>query len=373
MIFRHGQQKNDDAYPKIVGSYLREFNHKTWSRFVEKYQDSMQLRNILKRIFVSPNELRLRAGWRLLLQFILLYVLSIGFQYGLAALVPFIPIPQAYLWMLGMATEILAVTLSVFIARVYLDRRNFPSLGLRINTKGVIDFFAGLLIAAIMMGAIFLVEYLFGWIGIQGMIWDFFPEGNYLPLVSMFVLFLMVAWQEELVSRGYQLQNLADGLNMRWAIIISSLVFGLLHYRNPNSTWISSSMIALSGVFFAYSYIATRALWLPIGLHLGWNFFEGPIFGYPVSGVDFGGVAVQYSIGPEIITGGAFGPDGGMILLLGLAIGMTLVFIYADLRDKILGKSISGQSEDNIFGDETVNITRQKENQSHEYEQDMTE
>ena len=97
---------------------------------------------------------------------------------------------------------------------------------------------------------------------------------------------------------------------MFWAVIISSAVFGLLHLANPNATWVSAAGIFFAGVFLAYGYIRTKQLWLPIGLHIGWNFFEGVGFGFPVSGLAdiYKMLRIQVH-GPEIWTGGAFGPD----------------------------------------------------------------
>ena len=131
------------------------------------------------------------------------------------------------------------------------------------------------------------------------------------------------------MSRGYHLQTIASGFNLLWGLIISSAIFGALHLANPHATWISAAGILFAGLFLGYAYIRTKQLWLPIGLHIGWNFFEGVIFGFPVSGLDDIYHLIRIHVfGPEFWTGGAFGPEAGLILLPALALGFCLVYLF---------------------------------------------
>jgi membrane protease YdiL (CAAX protease family) len=84
-----------------------------------------------------------------------------------------------------------------------------------------------------------------------------------------------------------------------------------------------------AGYFLAFGYLRTRHLWLPIGLHIGWNFFEGPVFSFPVSGLDTARLLNHTVSGPELITGGAFGPEAGLIVLPALVLGAVLIHLYA--------------------------------------------
>jgi hypothetical protein len=125
---------------------------------------------------------------------------------------------------------------------------------------------------------------------------------------------------------------LESGLNTFWGVLISSAIFGIMHLGNPNATWISAVGILLAGVFLAFGYLRTRQLWLPIGLHIGWNFFEGVVFGFPVSGLDsyrFTHITIN---GPEIWTGGPFGPEAGLVLIPALILGSMLIFVYTRRR-----------------------------------------
>ena len=90
--------------------------------------------------------------------------------------------------------------------------------------------------------------------------------------------------------------------------------------------------IFLAGLFLAYGYLRTGQLWLSIGLHLGWNFFESAVFGFPVSGYDRPGLFHISVSGPEFWTGGAFGPEAGFIILPITLLGAVLIYLYTRHR-----------------------------------------
>jgi hypothetical protein len=150
--------------------------------------------------------------------------------------------------------------------------------------------------------------------------------------LAVLFAFILVGWQEELLSRGYWLQNLRDGLNLVWGVLISSAFFALGHAANPNASWEAMLGLFAGGLFLAYGYVRTRKLWLPIGLHIGWNLFEGTIYGFPVSGSPFFTLVRQTVHGPEWITGGDFGPEAGLIILPALLVGVGLIYLYT--RDR---------------------------------------
>jgi membrane protease YdiL (CAAX protease family) len=289
-------------------------------------------RTFLRTIFLSPNEPRLRAGWRLVIQTILLIVLSFcaGIPIGLLLVLPNINLSDGMVLALNQVVELVGVTASVFLARRFLDKRSIVSLGLKLSKWTAIDIFTGIAITFLMMGFIYLIEWGIGWLTFDGFAWETDPVLTVLGgTLGMFAVFIVVGWNEELLSRGYHLQTLASGLNLFWGVILSSAVFGLLHLGNPNATWVSAAGIFFAGLFLAYGYITTRQLWLSIGLHLGWNFFEGVVFGFPVSGLDIYHLTRITVSGPELWTGGPFGPEAGLVVLPGLLLGAGLIFVYA--------------------------------------------
>src|SRR5689334_16910834 len=175
-------------------------------------------RSLLTRIFLSPEEPRLRAGWRLLIQTVLLIVLGaiVSMLSGVLGL-----LNGSFLW--PQILNFIIITSSVYIARRWLDHRSFESLGLKLNAQTLPDILIGVGITFLQMGFIYALMQLLGWVTFQGFAWQFDPiRVVFSNVLIAFVAFIFVAWNEELLSRGYQLQTIASGINLFWAVIISS-------------------------------------------------------------------------------------------------------------------------------------------------------
>lgn len=295
----------------------------------------------LNRIFLSPDEPRLRAGWRLLLHtFLLLFIFAcLGIMAAMFLLAGgLIADPSSSdlltsltpeFLLLGALGETIAITAAVFLVRRFLDKQSMESLGLKLSKQTSMDILTGIGITLLQMAAIYLVMSWLGWITFEGFAWEFDPISLVLKnTLIFFAVFVFVGWHEELLSRGYHLQTIASGLNLFWGVMISSAVFGLLHLANPNANWVSTAGIFLAGIFFAYGYIRTKQLWLPMGMHLGWNFFEGIVLGFPVSGLSMYPLARIQVHGPALWTGGAFGPEAGLIVVPALLWGTILIYLY---------------------------------------------
>ena len=289
--------------------------------------------NILTRIFLSPDEARLRAGWRLLLQTLLIGIINFLLG-GVVGILGFPELSGKWGLLFRQILELIRYASSIYIARRWLDKRSFESLGLKIGRQALFDVLAGIGIIFVQMGLIYGVMSSLGWVTFEGFAWKYDALGTVLTNVSVyFVIFLLVGWNEELLSRGYHLQTIASGFNLFWAVILSSAFFGLLHLDNPNATWVSTVGIFFAGVYQSYAYIRTKQLWLPIGLHIGWNFCEGVVFGFPVSGLDIYALSRIQVAGPVLWTGGAFGPEAGLILLPSLIVGSMLIYWFTRNRN----------------------------------------
>lgn len=245
-------------------------------------------------------------------------------------------LPDWLLYGLNVLIALPAVTLSVWIARRALDRRSFSSFGLEVDSQSFRDLIAGALIPAPLFALAFLTLWALGWLELDGWGW----ENASLTITLLGVLlgligFLAVGFYEELLFRGYYLQNLRDGTGLALALFLSSALFGLAHLGNFSASVASTLGIFGAGYFLAFGWMRTRGLWLPIGLHVGWNFFQGPIFGFAVSGLPTPAVVVHSVVGPEIITGGGFGPEAGFIVLPMLGLGALLVWLYTRGRSGI--------------------------------------
>jgi len=287
-----------------------------------------QKRPLWEIVFLSKSERRLRAGWRLLLQTITLGVFLCVVAFPVLWFGP--GKSQTWLMLFSTLAECFAITVSIIYARRFLDRRTFVSLGLAPGKQAVWDVAAGLGISFVVMALILLIGTEQNWITFAGFAWQ--TDG--LPLATQqtviwLIIFVIVGWQEELLSRGYQLQNISDGINLLWGVLISSFIFGGLHLFNPGATWVSTLGIFLAGLFLALGYVLTRQLWLSLGLHIGWNLFEGTVFGFPVSGLNpYALLHIRVS-GPVLWTGGEFGPEAGLVVLPALLIGAILVYLYS--------------------------------------------
>lgn len=136
--------------------------------------------------------------------------------------------------------------------------------------------------------------------------------------------FLVVAMFEELFSRTYLLFIFAESYPIAFAVLINGLLFGLLHAFNPNFTWLAMINISLAGILFSMFTLYHRSINWAIGIHLGWNFAQGILFGYKVSGTDTPSVLVAKPIGAYYLSGGEFGIEGSLIC----TIVLFIIIIY---------------------------------------------
>lgn len=303
-------------------------------------ESNRQPRSILRRVFISPNEARLRAGWRLLLHTVLVLLLVLAFStavyllttlLGLTRLPPSDPASlDSPLALLG---SLAGITLATWIARRWLDRRSFVSLGFQVDEHTLPDLAFGILMPGGLFALVFLVHWAAGWLTIEGTAFGALSVAGVVGQLLLAALtYIIVGYQEELLSRGYHLQNLVDSINLPIGLFLSSAVFALLHAFNPSASLFSTLGILLAGYFLAIGWIRTGQLWLPIGIHIGWNFFQGAVFGFPVSGTG-GFRLLRLSIdGPALLTGGSFGPEAGLTGMAATALGAFLLWRYTGSR-----------------------------------------
>ncbi|MFZ0819171.1 MAG: type II CAAX endopeptidase family protein [Candidatus Acidiferrales bacterium] len=130
-------------------------------------------------------------------------------------------------------------------------------------------------------------------------------------------LFVIAATVEELTFRGYGFQKLIESLGAPAALLLTSLIFGVLHLGNPHATFFSTVNTFLAGIILGIPYIRTRSMWMQIGLHWAWNLTMATLVSLPVSGIDFGPHFFStQSSGPGWLTGGIYGPEGGAVVTI---------------------------------------------------------
>ena len=269
---------------------------------------------LLSFIFLTDDKSRPRAGWRILIAGFLtvqLFNLMNGIWGPTSGYV-----------------DAVVVSAAIFLTRHFVDKRSIASLGLRLNQQAGVDFLAGIGIACVLMLTIYAIEYALGWLKFESFAWQNEGPSVVWQTLNYIVGHTVGAYKEELVDRGYMLQTIASGLNLPLAALITSISFGMGHMANPNSSWLAATGITFGALLHVYAYVRTRQLWLPIGLHAGWNIFQRS-FGFPVSGYELSGLLKINVSGPELWTGGAFGPEAGLIVLPICFFGTVLIYLYS--------------------------------------------
>ncbi len=229
----------------------------------------------------------------------------------------------------GAAAECFGAVAVVFAFRVFLDRESVASLGLSFRGSWLRMLAVGAAIGAGMQTLVFITEFAAGAIRISAVA----PlRVDVTAAVATLPLFAVAALAEEMPLRGYLFQNLRAAWGDRLALVSTSLIFALLHVANPGfhpSLALAIAGIALAGAWFCLSVIWTRSLWLALGAHIAWNLFEGPVFGFPVSGLFFGASTAITSVnrGLTWLTGGAFGPEAGLSSIFALAVGAAVLYV----------------------------------------------
>ncbi len=267
----------------------------------------------------QATRLKVSATWRVVVYFVLLAIINtVAFRIEAVA-APYMPAWVATL--LDAAFYLGGVLLLTWGFSRFLDRSSLSRLGLR-KERWLGYLGAGLALGAALVFAAFAVLRLAGLVTVE-------VSAGWLSAewVASAVLWIVISFVEELSFRGYILQGLARGWGMPIAVVVSSVLFGAVHAMNPNASLLGVLTICVGGLLFASAYLVTRSLWLPIGLHIGWNLVETQVLGFAGSG------HVQPSIlhttvqGPMILTGGAFGPEGGLVTLAAELAGIAVLLI----------------------------------------------
>ena len=209
----------------------------------------------------------------------------------------------------------------IYLFRIKLDEKSFMSLGLSIKKRGR-EIILGLSIGILVM--VFLLAILLT-LGFTEIV-DF--DIDFLEVLLVLLLFISVSFSEEILIRGYVLNNFMGSSNKYLALIISSLLFALMHAFNPNISMIGLFDLFLAGILLGITYIFTKNLWFAFSLHFSWNFFQA-MLGFNVSGMNIYSV-LELKTKPSIWTGGEFGLEGSILS----SIIQVILIIYLYFRYK---------------------------------------
>jgi len=254
-----------------------------------------------------------------------------------------------HLWMM-VVLEFVVSLITVWVFRIFIDRRSMASLGLTpagYGQESIIGFFTGPALLGLLSIILMLTGHL-QWV-------DITPDAN--TLFISFGMVVLIACSEELVFRGYVLSNLLESFtgettglpaegpstddlrrkgnfsgnlssqSGKWvALLLSALCFAIFHFSSPGLTALAFANLFLAGILLGINYMYTRNLWFSIFLHLSWNFFQGPLLGSHVSGLTMPTLLQMEVNGDWLITGGDFGLEGSV---LNTALSLIAILILA--------------------------------------------
>jgi membrane protease YdiL (CAAX protease family) len=223
---------------------------------------------------------------------------------------------RLYVEAVGLFAVLIAAWLMVRLA----DRRPFISLGFG-SENAAPDFATGLVLGVGMMGACVALLFLFGWAT-----WSEMPLPAVAPLVLSTLAMLLNTVTQEVLVRGYFQQTVQFRFGTVAGVIISSLLFVAMHLGAIGSQLLPALSLFAAGALLGTCYAIRGNLWLPIGLHFGWNVLQGPVLGGAVSGQALNaGDHLLNIAGPSLMTGGKFGIEGGLIAIAITSLGTPLI------------------------------------------------
>jgi len=250
------------------------------------------------------------------------------------SLFPWLMLPIAGLVVTAaMATFASAAVANAIVVRIY-ERGRLSDLGLAWGSTSFREFFLGMGLAAGAAVTIVIVP-------VAARVAHFEPapsvEHRLVSILFIAVVLLFGAMGEEMLFHGYAFQLLIRSIGAFATILPAAVLFGLAHLGNENANWLGIGNTMLWGVLFGFAYVRTRALWLPIGLHYGWN-VALPLLGSNLSGFTMGvtGYALHWSLG-DVWSGGGYGPEGGVpttIIVIALFVAVNRAF--PDVEDEVV-------------------------------------
>ena len=288
----------------------------------------------LAKIFINDAG-RLRSGWRLLifvgLFIAILFLLGTIVRVALAILfnvAPQITPSETIQDLVFRFLYLLAALLAGYVCGRWLEGLPWRALGVSLHEHWFKHFAIGSLfgIAALTLGVVIAT------VG-SGLRFELPTTDSVMQIVQTLIVtafvFVVAAFAEEAMFRGYPLQTLTRAHLAWFGILINFVFFAAAHLNNPNWVMLGAFNTGLAGVWFAVAYLRSRSLWFPAGIHWAWNWTLGSLFGLPVSGITS---FVKYpllkgsDLGPSWLTGGSYGIEGGIAGTIALALGTLLIW-----------------------------------------------
>lgn len=210
------------------------------------------------------------------------------------------------------------------------DKRKLSDIGFTNIKSSWKDLCIGLLMGAISFTIVAIILLLTNSVELS----NIFSQPNFSSaLITQLIIFIFVGINEELFSRGYCMTVLKQTKKSWIPVVVSSVIFALMHSMNEGISLLAYINLFLFGIVMAYLVIKTKNIWMCIGYHITWNYFQGNIFGFLVSGNTTDSIYSIKTVNPNLINGGSFGPEGGFIVTALLIV--TILGIYRFLPSRV--------------------------------------
>ncbi|WP_367277804.1 CPBP family intramembrane glutamic endopeptidase [Clostridium sp.] len=299
----------------------------------------------MKSIFINKNS-QVRSGWKIASTWISFYfatllITSIAMTIYMLIMIFIHKADSQYMsnFLANLKTDGLKSNLMMFFNsiqcicmiffvvlfwKVY-DKRPIRDIGLINIKKGYKDLLKGLAFGSISVILVFIILLASKNIALENSLLN--PNFNSSLLTSL-ILFILVGINEEMFARGYCMTVLKQTGNKWVVVIVSSIIFSLMHSLNPHMSFLSYLNLFLFAILASYMFIKSNNLWLSIGYHITWNYFEGNVFGFQVSGLATQSMYTLNTPAQNIITGGSFGPEGGLVVTFITLLGILYIWKF---------------------------------------------
>lgn len=289
-----------------------------------------------------------RCGWKIILVFLMAYVVSFALSLiiGMILGLVFLALGNADLLLNSGDTQNilfndLGLTIStslsngIFIISCIVmwkifEKKKIKEMGLINIKKGYKDLIIGLILGIITISIVAIILLLVGNVKLVNPVNK--PQIS-ISLVYGLILFIFVGFGEEILGRAYIMSVLKQTRNKWLVLVVSALIFAALHLGNNGISILAFVNLFLVGMLFGYMFMKSKSVWMPIGYHITWNYFQGYIWGFEVSGININGLYKIENISNNIINGGTFGPEGGLIVTIITCLAFYFVYRYYSGND----------------------------------------
>ena len=278
-----------------------------------------------------------RSGWKIALTLILMFALMnvvsifIGIVIGIIAsakgnIAELSAIENSPLFFsIAIILQNFAFIGSSMIMWKAFEKNKFRFMGLTNIKKGYKELVVGLLLGAITITVVGVILLLIGEVTLVNSLSN--PNISY-ELLSGLIAFIAVGFGEEIFGRAYCMYVLKQTRNKYIVLGVSAAIFAAMHLGNSGISFLALINLFLVGILFGYMFMKSGNVWMPIGFHITWNYFQGYVLGFQVSGNEVRGIYQLNNVGNTFFNGGTFGPEGGIIVTVILIITFFIVGAY---------------------------------------------